>query len=555
MGSLNDSQKRPNILIIVADDLGFSDTSPYGGEILTPNLSRLAKDGLRMTDFHTAPSCSPTRSMLLSGTDNHLAGLGQMAELMHQRPELYNGRPGYEGYLNFRVAALPEILQDAGYLTLFSGKWHLGMSAKLSPSARGFTHSCAFLPGAGNHYNFEPQLDNSLEKLPLIISDGFWMDGPNYIDRTRDLPSDFYSSNYFTQRMVEFLDHRTDTKKYQPFFGYLAYTAPHWPLQASQETIVKYKGKYNDGPNELRRRRLEQLQRLGLVPKDIEPSPIVTGQKEWAEMTIEERALSARKMEVYAAMVDELDQNLGKVLDKLEATGELDNTMVVFMSDNGAEGALIEAIPISRGRNLGEIVKEYYDNSLENIGKANSYAWYGPRWALAATAPSRGFKGQVTEGGIRCPCIVRYPGFSGAGGINHSFLTVMDILPTCLDLAGVIQPKDTFRGREIVPIRGKSWVPHLSNKADYVHDSNTDVMGWGLFGMQALRRGKYKAIFVEKPQGSGKWQLYDLSKDPGEIVDLAETLPDIMSGLTEEWEKYYAETGMFDDKALNMMGT
>jgi arylsulfatase len=238
--------KRPNFLVIVADDLGFSDIKPYGSEIDTPVLDRLSKDGIRMTNFHTAQACSPTRSMLLSGTDNHIAGLGQMAEFKEMRKNLtgkypsYVDKPGYEGYLNWKVAALPEILSDAGYLTIMSGKWHLGLTPDVSPSARGFKKSFAFLPGCGNHFNYEPQFDVDQDTM-LLTSDGFWMEDGKPVDRKKDLPDEFYSTNFFTDKLIDMLADRTEEEKDQPFFSYLAYTAPHWPMQAPQEVIQKYR--------------------------------------------------------------------------------------------------------------------------------------------------------------------------------------------------------------------------------------------------------------------------------------------------------------------------
>ncbi|KAF7557483.1 hypothetical protein G7Z17_g725 [Cylindrodendrum hubeiense] len=552
------SAKRPNFLIIVADDLGFSDTGPYGSEISTPALDRLAKDGVRMTDFHTAPACSPTRAMLMSGTDNHVAGLGQMAEFMATNAQAFKGHPGYEGYLNFRIAALPEILQDAGYFTAMSGKWHLGLKPEHSPSARGFTKSVALLPGAGNHFNYEPDFDPDLNYPSFMKSEGLWMEDGRVIDRKSELPHDFYSTNYFTNRLLQFLDERTPVEAEQPFFAYLAYTAPHWPLQAPKHIIEKYRGMYSDGPDELRMRRIKQLRSLGLIPEDAIPAPVSGTSPEWKHLSASEQAESARKMEVYAAMVDVMDQNIGRVLDRLEATGELDNTFVVFMSDNGAEGALLEAIPIMRSIGLLEALQNHFDNSMDNLGNANSFFWYGPRWASAATAPSRGFKGFTTEGGIRCPCIVRYPGFQSNGNyqISHDFTTVMDILPTCLELAGVQAPGKTFRGREIAPIRGKSWVSYLSGAKPWVYDANLDVTGWELFGLRGIRRGNFKAVLVPLPRGSGEWELYNVARDPGELKNLAHKKKSILNELLMEWENYFAETGMFefDIKNRNVRG-
>lgn len=235
--------KPPNFLIIVADDLGFSDIGPYGGEIKTPNLEKLAADGIRMSNFHTASACSPTRSMLFSGTDNHIAGLGQMMEHMFAHPEVFKDRPGYEGYLNWRVAALSEILEDAGYFTTMSGKWHLGLSKEFAPCSRGFQKNFTFLPGSGNHHGYEPQLEQNEFKIHCMNTDGHWMENDQFLDRKTDLPPDFYSSTSFTDKLLEYLENRTEAEQSKPFLAYLAYTAPHWPLQASKEDIERY-GEY-----------------------------------------------------------------------------------------------------------------------------------------------------------------------------------------------------------------------------------------------------------------------------------------------------------------------
>ncbi|TPX09885.1 uncharacterized protein E0L32_008907 [Thyridium curvatum] len=548
--------KRPNFLVIVADDLGFSDTGPFGSEIKTPALDRIAKEGVRLTNFHTASACSPTRSMLFSGSDNHIAGLGQMAEHMGNR-ELFKDKPGYEGYLNFRVAALSEILQDAGYLTMMSGKWHLGAAKEHAPCSRGFDKGFVYLPGSGNHYNYEPQFKEGQPRPSLAVADPktFWMRDGVYLDRRTELPEDFYSTKTFTDELINYLNTRTDEEKEKPFFSYLAYTAPHWPLHAPKEVIEKYKGVYDDGPAALRKKRLERMIELGLVPKDVEPAPMVgLLDPEWETMTAEERALSARKMETFAAMVDVVDQNIQRVLDALEASGELDNTFIVFMSDNGAEGTLLEALPMLGGAtSLGALIETHYNNELANIGNRDSFTWYGASWACASMAPSRGFKTWITEGGIRCPCLVRFPPVvAGAARGTHTntFTTVMDVLPTFLELAGVAHPAPSFRGREVVPVRGKSWVGHLRG-ADYaaspaVHDEDTAVTGWELFGLRAIREGKWKAIYMTPPRGNEQWELYDMEADPGEIHDRAGEEPEVLERLVQHWNVYYNEVGMFD---------
>ncbi|KAF5585396.1 Arylsulfatase [Fusarium pseudocircinatum] len=546
MGSIP-THKRPNFLVIVADDLGYSDLGCFGSEIATPNLDRLSQTGVRLTNFHTASACSPTRSMLFSGTDNHIAGLGQMTEHMARFMDKYKNRPGYEGYLNFRVAALSEILQDAGYHTIMSGKWHLGTTNETSPHARGFDSSYVFLSGCCNHYNYEPQLEDPAHGFFTPMNAGkFWMQDDRFLDRKnpKDIPDDFYSTTTFSEKLIDYLKGRKDTE--QPFFAYLPFTAPHWPLQAPRETIEKYKGIYDDGPVALRKRRLAKLVKLGLISEDTEPAPVTV--ELWDKMPPTEKAESARKMEVYAAMVDLIDVNVGRVVDYLDSIDELDNTFVLFMSDNGAEGAMLEAVPMMGSvGSVPRIINKYYNNSIDNMGMADSYIWYGPEWACASMAPSRGFKTWITEGGIRCPCLVRYPPFSKAGGSHtDSFCTVMDILPTLLDLAGIPLPGSKFRGREVFPVRGSSWVLHLEDQSPAFHDEEKEITGWELFGLRAIREGHWKALYMTAPRGKDKWELYNLKNDPGELHDLADSNPDITDRLIDLWEIYYSETGMFD---------
>ncbi|KAF4459635.1 arylsulfatase [Fusarium albosuccineum] len=552
------TMKRPNFLIVVADDLGYSDISPYGGEINTPVLEKLSKDGIRMTNFHTASACSPTRSMLFSGTDNHIAGLGQMAEHMRGFGDYFKDKPGYEGYLNWRVAALSEILQDNDYHTIMSGKWHLGFTKDLAPCNRGFDKNFTFLPGSGNHYAYEPQLNDGEFRIPVLATDGFWMEGDDFIDRKK-LEEGFYSTRSFTDRMIRFLSERTESEKEQPFFAYLPYTAPHWPLQAPKEVVDRYNGIYDEGPDALTQARLRRLKDLGIVAENVECAP-PCGHigKEWKDMTAEERKKSSRTMEVFAAMVELIDENVGRVVDYLESTGELDNTFILFMSDNGAEGAALEALPLMGGpRTFANVVETYYDNSTENIGDKTSFAWYGPRWACAAEAPSRGFKTWITEGGIRCPCLIRYPPFhSQENALTHRFSTVMDILPTILELAQIPHPGTSFRGRNVVEPRGKSWVSHLSS-SDYnapdstIHGEEAHIHGWELFGQRAIREGKWKAVYMDKPRGKGDWELYDMGDDPAELKDLADTHQEVMNRLVEHWERYYAKTGMIQTPQFN----
>ena len=517
--------KRPNFLLIVADDLGFSDVGAFGGEIDTPRLDQLAYAGLRFTDFHSAPACSPTRSMLLTGTDHHIAGIGTMLEVA---PE-FRGAPGYEGYLNERVVTLPELLRDAGYVTLISGKWHLGMTRETSPWARGFERSFALLPGAANHYGAAPLIKLPAE-IPLYFEDG---------SPAENLPDDFYSSDYYATKLIDYLARRNDDR---PFFAYLPFTAPHWPLQAPVNSIEKYRGRYDEGPEALRQERLRRMQHLGICPRDVAAHPVVAGTPPWEDLTIERRKLSARAMEVYAAMVDRMDWNIGRVIDYLRSSDELDNTLVLFMSDNGAEGAIVEAFPLL-GLLVRDFVQTHCDNSLDNIGHTNSFVWYGPRWAQAATAPSRLYKAFTTEGGIRVPAFMTWPGLTRQHQISSSFATVMDILPTVLDLAGAQHPGDNYRGREIEKVRGRSMAAYLRGEVDAVHRQN-QATGWELFGRRGIRQGDWKAVFIPPPEGPGTWQLYDMANDPGEVSDLANTHTAKLAELLKLWDEYVEQTGV-----------
>jgi arylsulfatase len=522
------SMKRPNFLVIVADDLGFSDLGAFGGEIATPHLDALAKAGLRFTDFHTAPACSPTRAMLLTGTDHHIAGLGTLDEVASKSQR---GKPGYEGYLNDRVVTVTELLRDSGYRTFMSGKWHLGMTIATAPHARGFERSFALLPGAANHYASSPKAGTGFPRQDTIYAED---------DKFVALPDDFYTSDGFTDKLIDYLGARPNDDA--PFFAYLAFSAPHWPLQAPDDLVAKYRGRYDAGPDALRAERLQKLIDLGLCAPGIVPHPVVAKSKAWPDMTDAERAVSARTMEVYAAMVERIDWNVGRLVAHLKQRGEFDDTVILFLSDNGAEGALIEAVPVF-GPRLMEFIDTHYDNSLENIGRPNSYVWYGPRWAQAATAPSRLYKTHTSEGGIRVVAFLTGAPFARQGAISETFATAMDVAPTLLELAGVDHPGARWQDHDIVGMRGRSLVPYLAGEADVVHTDDV-ATGWELFGRCAIRRGDWKALLLPPPDGPGVWQLYDLARDPGETDDLSASEPERLAGLIADWNAYVEETGV-----------
>ncbi|QIB67550.1 arylsulfatase [Kineobactrum salinum] len=528
--------QRPNFLVIVADDLGWSDLGSFGGEIATPNLDALAYSGVRFSGFHTAPACSPTRAMLMSGVDNHQAGLGTMAELPNQATR---GVPGYETYLNDRVATIAELLHAGGYRTLMSGKWHLGMTPDRGPSVRGFEQSFALLDGASNHFG--------TDQSRAWREAGF---APTYRENGRParFPEGAYSSDYFTDRLIRLLeDGAGQANDSRPFFAYLAFTAPHWPIQAPQKDIAKYKGRYDGGYEVLSRARLARQKRLGLVPLDAVPHAMELA-RPWDSLSTEEKEIEARKMEVYAAMVDRMDWNIGRLVAALKRLGWYNNTLVLFLADNGPDGR--EDLSPDHLNNLPPAPEIGVDNGLENIGNATSYVSYGPGWAQANSTPSRLMKGYPTEGGIRVAAFAAGKLVKGGGRILNANLDVRDVAPTLLDLAGLSQPA-RFAGRPILPYEGRSMRKVLNGRMSIVRSAD-EPLGYELLYRRALRKGDWKAVFLPKPEkgapvrsvGEGRWQLFNIADDPGETSDLADLKPAKLQELVADYESYAREKGV-----------
>jgi arylsulfatase A-like enzyme len=515
----------PNVLLIVADDMGYSDIGPFGGEIATPSLDALAKEGLRLTNFHVLASCSPSRSILLSGMDNHRAGLGTMGERLTEDTK---GQPGYEGFLNHRVAALPEVLKANGYRTYMVGKWHLGHDAKTLPGARGFDETFVLEGGGGSHWADRKWITPT---IPMK----YRRNGKE----VKSLPEDFYSTKNYTDSLVEWI--KRDQEDDQPFFAYLSYTSPHDPLHAPEEYINKYKGLYDSGWDALKEKRLQKLKGLGIIDKNAKPFPRLSSVAAWKDLSAEDRALAARDMEVYAAMVDFMDGQIKRVFDQLKEVGKYDNTLIIFMSDNGANGSSLAKYP---GQTTEYMQK--FDNSLKNRGLKNSLIDMGPGWAQASMTPSRMYKGFTAEGGIRSPLLAKLPGtMANAGGTNNSFLHIRDIMPTVLDAAGIEQPNKRFAGRSVQPIQGTSVLP-LLNGDETETEPNVSEVGYELFGMKAFFAGHWKVLWMPAPNGTGEWELFDLKQDPGELNDLRKKYPQKLKELVALWENYKKDNGVVD---------
>jgi len=515
------NNQKPNILLIVADDMGYSDIAPFGGEVNTPTLSKLADQGVMLTNFHVLPTCSPSRSVLLSGTDNHIAGLGSMGELVTSKQK---GNQGYEGYLNNTVAHLPQVLNDDGYHTYMAGKWHLGHELEHRPSNKGFEETFALLPGGGSHW---------ADKLPLsppqIMS---YSRNGTIID---ELPSDFYSTKNYTDSILNWLE--KDKNDQNPFFAYVSYTAPHDPLHAPKKYINKYKGKYDMGFNELRIARFESLKRLGIIPDSAAISP--WNGPTWEQLSEEEKRESAKDMEVYAAMIDYMDVQISRILLWLEENNKLDNTIIVFLSDNGANGAMSTAYPGQTEEYLNS-----FDNSLENRGLQGSYVEMGPAWASASMSPHRLYKAFTTEGGIISPCIVKLPvSMNNNMKMSKAFTHISDMMPTFLEAAGIDHPSE--QNESVPSMMGKSILPLFSGAVDAIHYN--EGIGYELHGMRAYIKDEWKIVNLPIPFGSGDWQLYNLAVDPAESNDLSEQFPEKRNELITAWEEYSENVGLIYD--------
>ncbi len=517
-------RERPNILFIIADDVGYAELGAYGSEINTPAIDSLAETGIRYTSFYAHSNCAPTRAMLFSGMDSHLAGLGAMYG--YEGPN-QTGQPGYEGFLNKRTVSLAKLLQDSGYNTYMTGKWHLGKTVETLPAAQGFDRYFIQAGGGppGGHFN----LNGAREGAKGI----FFEDGE---DRTgMSVPDDFFSNNFYADKLIDYLGERKVNDA--PFFAYLSFSAPHIPVQAPESHIDLYLNRYNEGYDVILQRRLNKMKRLGLVDKAVgvgRRAPTVTP---WAQLSDEEQRIQARRMEVYAGAIDNMDDNVARVLTHLRDTGQFENTLILFMSDNGAAGFY--------GWQSEPLIKRFKlaDNSFDNLGRDGSMMYYGPGWASAGSTPFYLFKRHMTEGGIRVPFIASGPGVDHQGTINHQLLTVRDVAPTLLEIAGVNYPVNSYDGRKILPQSGKSFASQLEGSGVPIHNA-TEIFGWELFQRRGVRKGNWKALLLDAPFGTDQWQLFDLGNDPGETYDLAKQEPEKLAEMILAWEEYASENNV-----------
>jgi len=505
---------RPNLLLIVADDLGYADLGAYGGDIDTPNIDVLAAEGMLFTQFHTAPYCSPTRSMLLSGNNNHVAGVASQQQVGVAGLAL----AGYEASLSDRIAPLPRLLRDAGYDTYTVGKWHLGLEPEQSPRAKGFTRSFNLLDGGGSHFD-----DTGFEnRRSLYREDG----------EAAEWPAGRYSTELYTDKLISYIE--ADRDDGRPFFAFAAYTSPHWPLQVPDDYLDRYAGRYDEGYDALRERRFNSLKEAGVVPLDAALPPRNPDVALWADLGGDEQRREARKMELYAAMVDNLDDHVGRLLDYLRNNGLYDNTLIVFMSDNGAAREDF----YESGR-YSDYLRENYDNAIGKMGTSSSFVSYGAGWAEAGSAPFRKVKGFMNEGGIVAPLMIAGPGVAARAVIDTNYVTVMDIAPTLLEIAGAHYPDDG----SVRPMQGESMVAFLEGREPGVHeDDYVTVMSHR--GQALARKGRWKIVTTRSPFSEDDFELYDVVADPGETRNLRDAEPEIYAEMLGIWREKRLDYGI-----------
>ena len=524
--------KSPNILLILNDDMGFSDIGCYGGEIETPNLDRLAGNGLRYSQFYNTARCSPSRASLLTGLHPHQTGIGILT--------YSNGPEGYAGNLNKRCVTIAEVLKQKDYKTYLSGKWHIASNLTQPtdawPLQRGFDHFYGTIIGAGSFYS------------PNTLTRG----NDNIEHEAENDPSFFYTDAISDQAATFIRDHK-QAHPDKPFFQYVAYTAPHWPLHAHEDDIAKYKGKFDAGWDQLRESRLARLVKAGIIHPGWQLTDRDPTQPPWTEA--ENRAWLLRCMEVYAAQIDRMDQGIGRILTALEETGEIDNTLIIFLSDNGAcaedipEGVtareLVDELMIAKARTRDGRPVRFGNDPTLMPGAEDTYQSYGVAWANLSNAPFRLYKHWVHEGGIATPLIVHWPqGITERGGLRHNPGQLPDVMATILEVTGAPYPS-TYDGNDILPCEGESLVPSFNS----AYNARGPLF-WEHEGNAAIRIGKWKLV----RKYPGPWELFDMEADRTEMHDLAAQHPERVADMSKQYAAWAQRCGVIPrEKILELM--
>lgn len=525
-------KKRPNVLLILNDDMGYSDLKCYGGEINTPNLDGLAKNGVRFTQFYNTARCSPSRASLLTGLHPHQTDVGVLT--YDQGPE------GYAGDLNQKCVTIAEALKTGGYHTYMSGKWHvaseLNKPSESWPKQRGFDKFYGTIIGAGSYYD-----PNTLTR------------GNDNIEEEPHNKDDFYYTDEISDQAAQYIEEHVEKHPQEPFFEYVAYTAPHWPLQAPEEDIETYKGRFDAGWDRLREKRLERMVDMGIIEPFWKLTDRDPTQPEWSDA--ENKAWRLRCMEVYAAQIDRMDQGIGRIIKSLEETDQLDNTLILFLSDNGAcaenippdvtEDELVNKLQIARSHTRKGEKVQFGNYPHIMPGSEATYQSYETAWANLSNTPFRLYKHWVHEGGISTPLIMHWPEkVKDSGALRHTPGQLPDIMATILDATGVDYPRN-YKDRPILPLEGKSLIPVVNEEA--LPDRG---LFWEHEGNAAIRLGKWKLV-RDYP---GPWELYDMSQDRTELNDLAKKFPGKVEEMAKQYEHWASRCGVIPrEKILDLM--
>jgi arylsulfatase A-like enzyme len=510
---------RPNILVVLFDDVGFTDFGVYGGDARTPTIDALAQSGTLFSRYYSSPFCGPSRAMLMTGQDNHQTGMGTLVETV--TPE-QRALPGYSMVWDEDQATLASVLASAGYRTYVTGKWGIGAKGANLPDRFGFDRSFVMDSTGGSNYDHT-------HYLPGYPEVSWYEDGA-----PARLPEDFYSSRTLVDQMIHYID---DGDADQPFFSFLSLQAVHIPVQAPIEFIDNYDGVFDAGWNVMREERWQRTIELGLVPDSTTLAPVHEDHRAWTDLSPDEQAIAAREMQVNAGMIEAADFHIGRLLDHLETAGELDNTIVVVTSDNGPEAGVTRLDNPVFDLLLGGLHRlEGFDTSPENMGLPGSLTAIGPEWASVSAAPFSLYKFYSSEGGLRVPLVVSGPGVE-ATGVQDAPVHVADLMPTLLDAAGVTYDAEALYGKSVLPL--------LKGEATETR-AESDSFGIEVSGNAALYRGKWKLVRTALPRGDFTWRLFDLSVDPGETNDLSDANPALFAEMRAEYEAYVAEAGVFE---------
>jgi len=511
--------KPPNIILIIGDDVGFSDLSPFGGDIDTPNLNTLAAEGISFTNYHTPPACSPSRAQLHTGVDHHLTGFGRWDYAPYSGRD---GLPGYEGYLTPDQVSIAELLRDAGYQTFISGKWHQGHKPHTDPIHHGFDQSYVLLEGGANNYTNWGMTAG----WPVA---NFTRNGQKVKREEGD-----HSDKYWAEQLIKMLEQRNGD---QPFYGVLSFQTAHFPIQAPDNLIDKYQARLASGWEQQRQTRLSRQIDVGILNRDNQPQgQSDPPQKPWGDLAKAERRYEIKRGAIYAAMIEHHDIYIGKLVEYLRSMGEYENTLIIYVSDNGAaQEDFRGGLPGPKGQKWFE---QNFDHSYQSIGSAKSNLGPGPYWGISSNTPRANYKLTVQEGGINVPLIVRYPATSHPGRYSHALSQPMDVAATILAAASVTHPGSNYKGRDVFPLQGRSLLSLINNQTDRIYAKDEAVV-IELLGNGAILMDKWKLMRMRAGSGgSNEWELFDLVNDPQESTDLKLEFPEVYEGMLAKYQAY-----------------